>query len=80
MITQLKTALSLHDRFKRCEFFVNERVFLEILRQRLQGDDGGLLLLDRSYSSPRYRFINRVLWKGMTFTCATNQRFLNFLS
>lgn len=67
MIHNLSLAVQIRNRLHRTEFVVSKEVFLEVLRERAKRGETGVLLLNRSQCSFRYRFLNRASLDGMLF-------------
>jgi hypothetical protein len=68
MISSLEQAITLHQRFNIKDFVVSEKVFLQVLVHKNQlGEPQDCQMINVSYDSPCYRYMNRAWWRGMLF-------------
>jgi len=75
MINSLDVALKLNARYKVREFFVSQKVFMDVLKgpqPESSGDDS--VVLNRPYDSPNFRFLNKAQWKGIMIIYLSNER------
>ena len=74
MIDKLETLLAIYQRNLSKEFIVNKAVFLRVLAERQRDGGLGTLKLNEPHASPRHRYINIVIWRGMKLTYITDEK------
>ena len=72
MISDLNVALKLNIEHNVSDFFVSRDVFLKTLAIPAQTGREKFVVLNRPYSGPSFRFINKSVRNGMEFVYLSN--------
>ena len=75
MINDLTLAISMNQRLHVREFVVSRDVFQQVMNERYLDGETGMLAVNLPYDSPRYRYLNRVAWRGIVFIHISNSAF-----
>ena len=74
MIDKLEIILAIYQRNLSRDFIVTKAVFLRVLAERERDGGNGTLLINEPHSSPKHRYINIVIWRGMRLSYIADEK------
>jgi hypothetical protein len=76
VINDLKVAIALTERFNESEVIVTRSVLFQVIERMVEHGDGQASL-NLSQTNPKYPFMHRVYWHGITFIHFSTEAFLD---